>query len=73
MDIEEIMFRNNWKEIPIWFYFQGMLFWVTPFAIVDGLICMLFKIPFIIGFIILIPYSIFWALKGYKKYVSDRK
>lgn len=72
MDIEEYKLRHNIKELPIMFYFQGAFFWVFPVAVVIGLLCRIFNINFWIGFIILIPYCLFWGYKAFKKYNKNK-
>ena len=71
MNIEEYKAKHNLKEVPIWFYFQGMMFWIFPLSAIVGYLCYIFKINFWIGFTIIIPWCIFWGLKGYKKWCVD--
>jgi len=59
-------------EKPIWFYFQGIGFWIFLMAIPLGLFIRYSGIPFWIGFAIIIPWCLFWAYKGHKKYQTDR-
>ena len=71
MNIEEYKIKNGIKKLPITFYFSGMMFWIFPFSAVVGYFCYIFKIDFWIGFVLIIPYCIFWGFKGYKKYKKD--
>lgn len=73
MEIEEYKFRHGIKKLPMWFYFQGMAFYIFPVAIVVGIVCRVFSIPFWIGASVITPWAVFWGLKAFKKYVEDRK
>jgi len=72
MDIEEYKIRHGFKELPIWFYFQGVCFWVFPFAMLMGALTFLEVIPDWLGFVLLIPWCLFWGYKGFKKYKVDK-
>jgi len=70
--IEEYKLRHNIKELPIMFYFQGMFFWILPVAIIVGLIIRIFNYPHWAGMIVIIPWCIWWGLKSFNKYRSDK-
>lgn len=57
---------------PITFYLQGICFWVLMGVIILWVIRIYVEYPKWIGFVILIPYCVFWGLKGFKKYRKDK-
>jgi len=71
-EIETYKIRHGYKELPIWFYFQGMFFWIIPVALAIAVIWRVFQLPFWLGLIIIIPYCGFWGLKAFRKYKNDK-
>lgn len=72
MDVEKYMLRHNLKELPIWFYFKGMFFWIYLFILPVVVIHWFVRYPIWMAYAVVIPWSAFWGWKASKKYRSDR-